>query len=311
VFFCVNFPSCSILILRQRAPFLGLIGSAVLGILVCDSRPDLWPIWAIAALLASLYLFRFPSTLAACFSTLLLFAFWHGYQISTDEGFIRSAILTDEQQAVTLLVITEPRTDMYRLTQRFTALVKSVDDQPTSFRVVAECAGGPYEYGDEVAALGKFSRPTSPLNPGEFDYAAFLYRQNIYVEFRSSQGSPPNSTTHYRGNPIVAAALALRHRMADSLRIGLEEDPEAVETIQGMVLGARGETSADLKKLFQETGTIHLFAASGLQVALFGAFAVAAVRYSRVRRRFAALLVVPVIILYCAATGFHPASQYS
>jgi predicted membrane metal-binding protein len=48
---------------------------------------------------------------------------------------------------------------------------------------------------------------------------------------------------------------------------------EAAQTIQGMILGARAETSPALKKLFRETGTIHLFAASGLQVGLFSGLA--------------------------------------
>jgi competence protein ComEC len=296
------------LVLRQRTPFLGLLSSAILGILVADSHLDLWPVLAAAAFGASLFLLRFPSTLAACFLTLLMFAFWHGYQVSTDEGFLRSTTVTDQERTVTLLVLTEPTTDMYRLTQRFTALVKSMDGQPASFPVAAECAGGPYKYGDEIPALGKFSSPPFPLNPGEFDYATFLRRQNIYLEFRSSHGKPPDSAIHNRGNPIIAAALVLRHRMADSLKKGLEEDPEVAESVQAMVLGARGETSPDLKKLFQETGTIHLFAASGLQVALFGGLALFSVRYLRLRRRFAALFVLPVVFWYCAATGFHPAT---
>jgi ComEC/Rec2-related protein len=301
-------PSRSALLLRQRVPFIGLFVSAVLGILSSDPRPDLWPIWGVASCLTALSLLRLCSSLGVYFSTLLFFAFWHGYQINTDEGFRTSATLTDTDQSVKLSVATEPKTDMYRLTQRFTAVVKSVGDKTTCFPVAAECAGGPYAYGDEIQAEGKFSRLAPPSNPGEFDYAEFLRRENIYLEFRSSRGTPPEAISHDRGNPIVAAALMLRRRIADTLKIGLESDPEVVETIQGMVLGARGETSADLKKLFQETGTIHLFAASGLQVALFGGIALSAIRCVCIRRRFAALLIIPVVTTYCATTGFHPAT---
>src|SRR6202035_2544808 len=77
---------------------------------------------------------------------------------------------------------------------------------------------------------------------------------------------------------------------------------------QGMILGARGETSPALKKLFRDTGTIHLFAGSGLQVGLFSGLACGCFRYIRLPRRSIALAIAPVAIGYCALTGFYPAS---
>jgi len=282
--------------------------ATALGILASDWRPDLWPIWTIAALLTALLLLKFPSSLGVYGSTFVLFGFWHGYQIDTNEGFRQSTELKETERIVTLLVTSEPQINMLRLTHRFTALVKTIDNRPAGFLVAAECAGGPFAYGDEILAHGKFSHPNSPLNPGEFNYAEFLRHQNIYLEFRSSHGFPPEITAHDRGSPLIARALALRHWIAETLKTGLDDDPEVAETIQGMVLGARGETNSDLKKLFQETGTIHLFAASGLQVALFGGLAWSGIRYLRLQRRFAALAIIPMVVSYCAITGFHPAT---
>src|ERR1700719_3441146 len=89
---------------------------------------------------------------------------------------------------------------------------------------------------------------------------------------------------------------------------GASDDVEVAQTIQGMILGARAETSPALKRLFQETGTIHLFSASGLQVGLLTGLLWSSLRYSRFSRRSFALAIVSVTIAYSAVTGFHPAT---
>ena len=62
------------------------------------------------------------------------------------------------------------------------------------------------------------------------------------------------------------------------------------------------------KNYFRDTGTIHLFAASGLQVGLFTGLAWSCLRYIRLPRQSVALAIVPGIIAYCALTGFYPAT---
>ena len=94
----------------------------------------------------------------------------------------------------------------------------------------------------------------------------------------------------------------------ESLQDGLQDDQEVAQTVQGMILGGRAETSPGLEKTFPDTGTIHLFAASGLQVGLFAGLAWSCLRYVRLPRRWVVLAIVPVVIAYCALTGFYPAT---
>jgi competence protein ComEC len=146
------------------------------------------------------------------------------------------------------------------------------------------------------------------MNPGEFDFGAYLRRQNIYLKFQALRNVPAMVIAQNQGNPFVAAALAARHQLAAVLQEGLQDDQEVAQTVQGMILGGRAETSPDLKKLFRDTGTIHLFAASGLQVSLFAGLAWSCLRYVRLPRRWIALAIVPVVLTYCAITGFYPAT---
>ena len=295
---------------RQRAPCAGLLLSAVIGIIVSDAQPGSWIFWSVASLFPIVLICKIRSSLLAYLSMLLLFASWHAYQVETNSGYQRSLQANSDisEHTVTLLVRTEPKIDLYGSTQRFIALVTCIDNQPADFEVSADCAGESFAYGDELIAQGKFSLPQTSMNPGEFDYRAYLRRKNIYLDFGTLRGVPAEVVAHAKGNPFIAAALSLRHRLSETLQEGLQDDPEVAQTIQGMVLGARSETSSELKKLFEETGTIHLFAASGLQVSLFAGLAWIASRYVRLPRRWVAPGIAPIVLGYCAITGFYPAT---
>ena len=295
---------------RQRAPCAGLFLSASLGILISDAQPDWWIIWAVTSLFSIGLILKIRSSFLACLSILLVFASWHGYQIATNSGYLRSREpgINISEHTVTLRVQSEPKIDQYLSAQRFTGRVTCIDNQPSNFQVVAECPGEPFTYGDELIAQGKFSIPSAPMNPGEYDYREYLRRKSIYLDFRAHRDLPAEVIAHDRESIFVAAALSMRHRLADILQQGLQDDPEVAQAIQGMILGARSETSSELKKLFEETGTIHLFAASGLQVSLFAGLVWNGIRYIRLPRRWVALGIIPIVLSYCAITGFYPAT---
>ena len=275
-----------------------------------DQQPECWPGWLFGFVGTALIALKMRSTLPTCFVTFFIFAFWHGNQIATDPGYrqSREESFDTNEHTVTLLIKSEPKVDQLRSTQRFFALVSCIDNQPAHFQVFAESCGEPFSYGDRIISQGKFSLPSHPMNPGEFDFGAYLRRQNVYLNFRALRSVPALVTARNQGNPFVAAALATRHRLAQVLQDGLEEDPEVAQTVQGMILGGRAETGPDLKRLFRDTGTIHLFAASGLQVSLFAGLAWSCLRYVRLPRRWVALSILPVVVAYCAVTGFYPAT---
>jgi competence protein ComEC len=302
--------SSALLPFRQRAPLAGLFIAAVLGVLASDQQPEWWPTWSAAFLAIALVVLRIRATLSACLLMFIAFAFWHGNQVATDPGYQRSRQKPFDatEHTVTLLVSSDPKPDQLRSVQRFMALVSCIDNHPARFQTSAECSGESFSYGDQLLAQGKFYLPTHPMNPGEFDFGDYLRRQSIYLSFRAHHEVPAMIIAKNKGDPLVAVALVGRQRVLESLQVGLQDDTEVAQTMQGMVLGARAETSPGLKKLFRDTGTIHLFAASGLQVGLFTGLAWSGLRYVRLPRRSLALAVVPVAIAYCALTGFHPAT---
>ena len=121
----------------------------------------------------------------ACLLTFFIFAFWHGNHVTTDPGYQRSRQkpFDANEHTVTLLVLSEPKLDHLRSIQRFVALVSCIDNRPVHFQVSAECSGEPFSYGDRIIAQGNFYLPTSPLNPGEFDFEAIFSAKTFTLTF--------------------------------------------------------------------------------------------------------------------------------
>lgn len=171
-------------IFRQRAPFAGLFIAASLGVLASDRQPECWPGWLVGFVCAALIVGFVRSTLLACLVTFFVFGFWHGNQVATDPGYRRSRLqpFDANEHTVTLLVKSEPRIDQLRSTQRFVALVSCIDNRRARFRVFAESLGEPFFYGDRIICQGKFSLPSLPMNPGEFDFGAYLRRKSVFYD---------------------------------------------------------------------------------------------------------------------------------
>src|SRR6202047_3749944 len=184
--------SSALLPFRQRAPFAGLFVAASLGVLASDQQPEWWPAWSVAFLGAAVAVWRIRSTLLACLLAFFVFAVWHGNQVTTDPGYQRSRQkpFDTNEHTVTLVVSSEAKLDQLRSTQRFVALFICIDNRPAGFQVSAECSGEPFSYGDQIIAQGKFSVPTHPMNPGEFDFGKYLHGKNIYLNFRTNQDCP-------------------------------------------------------------------------------------------------------------------------
>src|SRR5262249_9398774 len=140
-------------------------------------------------------------------------------------------------------------------------------------------------------------------NPGQFDFAAYLRRNGVFAHIEATIPAACIVHAHDQGNPFVACSIASRRWMQQQLALGLENSPEISALIASMVLGMRGETPEEMKDLFRVTGTLHLFAVSGLNVAMLAVIVSTALRLAGVGRRILPLLVIPVLIFYALVTG--------
>src|SRR5204862_3568531 len=107
---------------------------------------------------------------------------------------------------------------------------------------------------------------------------------------------------------ILRAAQKSRAWMRNALSRGLDDSPEVQDFLSGIVLGLRHQTPEDIEEPFQQTGTLHLFAVAGLHVGIVAALLWMLAMVARLSRKWAAALIIPLLLFYAAITGLHVSS---
>ncbi len=136
-------------------------------------------------------------------------------------------------------------------------------------RLVWRDPGMTLHYGDHISFRGKLHRPRGSLNPGGFDYAAYMERQGIdllatvtgaqavtLLDKESHVGlwGLWNKIDHWRAT-IRAAAIKTLSQPTRGLFLG-------------MIIGERGYLEQELQDWFMVTGTVHLLSISGSHLGL-------------------------------------------
>ncbi|MBI5327971.1 MAG: DNA internalization-related competence protein ComEC/Rec2 [Deltaproteobacteria bacterium] len=172
------------------------------------------------------------------------------------------------------------------------------------------------KYGDSIRFIAKLRIPRNFGNPGEFDYAGNLARENIYVigYINNERGLAVLGGKQKQG---IRTAL---ERFRDKIRDFIEgSGMENAMIIKALIIGEQGEISKHVKENFSITGTAHILAISGLNIGII-AFAsywimLQALKLSErlmlafnIKKIAAASSIVPVL-LYGIIAGFSVSTQ--
>ena len=143
------------------------------------------------------------------------------------------------------------------------------------------------------------------LIPGEFDYAAYMADQGVYmagyvsssVQFRSTKHIPEGrfSMQNYR-NQLISL-------------ISARGKSEEVALLSAFIAGDKTELDRDTRSAFSETGTMHLLAVSGLHVGILFLILDTIIpgrKARRILRLKRAFLIVGMIWFYAFITGASP-----
>ncbi|MCL4559512.1 MAG: ComEC family competence protein [Chloroflexi bacterium] len=154
--------------------------------------------------------------------------------------------------------------------------------------------GGDWRYGDLVSLEGK---PITPQDSSDFPYRDYLARQGIY-----SQISYPRIDLLRRGqgNPFQAALYTIQGRLLQVVD-RLFPSPES-GLLAGILLGVESQIPADVQQAFKNTGTSHIIAISGFNIAILAGLLMTF--FSRLLgRRGGALAAILGIALYTLLVG--------
>lgn len=103
-------------------------------------------------------------------------------------------------------------------------------------------------------------------------------------------------------------ADALRRAAVKRVSLGIEDWGPIPRLNQAILLGARGEIPKEMRRVFAESGTIHIFAISGMHIVLVASILLLAVSVLGVSRRYWVFLLAPLLIFYTLLTGARPSA---
>src|SRR5213594_4255329 len=298
-----------------RQPFVGLALMAATGIILANFfpfSPSALLGTAIAVVVCAVVLLRWPNLIATYAIVGVGFFLLHSLRTSKTEGEQLAAELGSRPRVVaaTGFVISEPKIAPNGFAA-FLLKLESIElegrKRPAHAVWRVRWKGTP-EFGDELKLFGIAEVIPPPRNPGEFDMRAYLARHDVRRMLFVRYSEDGALIRHGGGNYILRLAQKSRAWMQNALCRGLENAPEVQNFLSGIVLGLRHQTPEDIEEPFQQTGTLHLFAVAGLHVGIVAALLWMLATVARLSRKWAAALIIPLLLFYAAVTGLHVSS---
>ncbi|MGB7874097.1 MAG: ComEC/Rec2 family competence protein [Anaerolineales bacterium] len=117
-----------------------------------------------------------------------------------------------------------------------------------------------YEYGDRIRIRGKLVTP--PENE-EFSYRDYLARQGVHSYMSQTEVT---RLPGEGGNPVRKEIYAFKDKALANIYL-IFPDPEA-SLLAGILLGVDTGLPRDLQQAFKDTGTAHIIAISGFNIAI-------------------------------------------
>ena len=178
--------------------------------------------------------------------------------------------------------------------------------RPATGLLLASVRGGVDErffQGERVELTGVLGLPDGPETPGAFDYQGYLCRCGIHRRLQSGGTSDwALEPGQPRGQPPVSDRFLSwgRHTLAR----GFSERDPAIQLLWAMMLGWKPGLSPEMQEPFLRSGTIHVFAISGLHIALLAGIFIEGLRLTGLPRRWAGGIALPWVWVYTAITGW-------
>jgi competence protein ComEC len=148
--------------------------------------------------------------------------------------------------------------------------------------------GADWHYGERVELLGSLEYPPQSA---DFSYRDYLQQQGVY----SLAAYPYLRLVEVgQGNPLFSAVYAFRQRCYEVINRILPQ-PEAA-LLNGILLGLERDLPEQIQNAFRDTGTAHIIAISGFNIALVAGMVVWV--FSRLAPRF---WIPPITALVIAA----------
>ncbi len=154
-----------------------------------------------------------------------------------------------------------------------------------------------------VLLAGPASLPETARNPGEWNPRERLRQKGIQLEMHLNRLNSINE------KPSPPLWVRLNTALANAIQPTQTGDDEPLQLIRSSLLGASGEALHSIINDFRTTGTLHLFAVSGMNIAVLAAIVQILIRPLGTLHPASVFLASLAITTYAIATGLAPSCQ--
>lgn len=273
------------------------------------------PGWAVGSLLAGLcgLVVRRPTWSIVC---ILLLGLGLGLLVQLNAQTlprnhitkVRWWVAPDGEAAVKGVVVSEPVTKRANrgLSTSFVLDSREICHKgfcrPTVGRVSVRMFGAsPLSYGDEVVLNGRLHRPFEYSSRGHLSYRDYLARRGMQLQLTVKKANTPVVTARNKAGKTGAMLVAMRSRLSAVFERYLPRSESGL--MIAFMLGERGGIPPHVRELFSRTGTAHIIAISGLNIAMLAFMIFFALSIFRLSRRVRTFLTVGLICGYSLLVG--------
>ena len=153
--------------------------------------------------------------------------------------------------------------------------------------------------GQRVTFTGHLWAPDGATNPGQFDFAAYLWRNGV-AAYATAELEDAVISGEARG--LEAWLYGLRTAIGERIDALF---PRSADMVRALVLGDRGDMAEDLRESFDRAGVTHVLSISGLHITML-AMAIMALLALILPRRWAFWLTLVLVTFYGLLVGMVP-----
>lgn len=159
--------------------------------------------------------------------------------------------------------------------------------------------------GSLVRVSGTFRPGSRPTNPWEWDEAEHLARRGISALLRVSEARPVEILSPPPWWHLMAWGERGRRAITEAFP-AIVPDTDRRAVVLGITLGAREGISEQALLNFRRTGSLHLFAVSGMHVGMMAGIFWCLLLALPLPRRSLVWLLLPLLLGYTVLTGAEP-----
>ena len=160
--------------------------------------------------------------------------------------------------------------------------------------------------GDRVEVLANLHVPRGFNNPGQFDSAAHLERQDVFLVGTVKSELLITRLGNQQGGWLRNIVWRLRSTLLQRLNLAFPQTTHVQEIARALLLGEKQGLHPAIEQAFQATGIYHVLVVSGQHVAIIALFMFLVFKWMQLPKGVSALLTFAALCLYSAITEEQP-----